>query len=600
MMMLKTKAAPALKNRWSALLLICLSLLFLFTGCGKKTVKPAQETPSVPDEQEMTGVDIEIPVPPEPEPEPLPVKTLVDILLEEADKFRAANEMKQGLMVLEQALNQADSDQIPVLIEKIESLAMNASPEILEDLLGHESLAIPEPILLYWAGVNHSMNQDYHAAKLRLNDLVNRFPGHVYHTDALELVALIKKATFRPDTVGCILPLSGKYAAFGEKALKGIHLGLHEFSAQAEHPYKILIKDSRSDPEHAAVCVKELESERVAGIIGPLLNAVSAGEQSQKSGIPMIAMTQNSEFSALGDFVFSNFFTPQMQARTLVSYAMIELGIDRFAVLYPDEPYGKRYMNLFWDAVESFGGHMSAAQSYNPKNTDFTTPIQKISGEFYPIPEFLKPPKEVVEKILSNPVDEQGNVIQDPDILMGLQQDGKLIDPDAEPTQEDDEEKIVLDFDAIFIPDSPGKISMILPQLAFNDVTDVFLLGTNLWHHDRLITQTKGYHSHAVITDGFLPVSNDPRVQQFTDSYRSMYGGTPGTIEATAYDTAQIFFTMLSDETIDSQESLRDGLLGGRVFEGVTGKTIFDQAGDVHKELFLITIKNQKFVEINR
>ena len=52
---------------------------------------------------------------------------------------------------------------------------------------------------------------------------------------------------------------------------------------------------------------------------------------------------------------------------------------------------------------------------------------------------------------------------------------------------EDQEPQPIIDFEAIFIPDSPGKTGLIVPQLAYFDIKDVYLLGTNLWHSDALI-----------------------------------------------------------------------------------------------------------------
>ena len=53
-------------------------------------------------------------------------------------------------------------------------------------------------------------------------------------------------------------------------------------------------------------------------------------------------------------------------------------------------------------------------------------------------------------------------------------------------------------------------------------------------------------------------------------------------------------------EYIDSREELKDSLQGRRIFEGVTGNTIFDENGIAHRQLFLMTIKKNKFVEIIR
>jgi len=74
----------------------------------------------------------------------------------------------------------------------------------------------------------------------------------------------------------------------------------------------------------------------------------------------------------------------------------------------------------------------------------------------------------------------------------------------------------------------------------------------------------------------------------------------PQFLEAISYDTASMLFLTAMDETIDSRQTLKDALQGKRIFEGVTGNTIFDKDGIAHRKLFLMTIKKGEFVEINR
>ena len=54
-----------------------------------------------------------------------------------------------------------------------------------------------------------------------------------------------------------------------------------------------------------------------------------------------------------------------MQVKTLVSYAVEKLGLNTFAILYPDENYGKTFMNLFWDEVIANGGKVVGVESYD-------------------------------------------------------------------------------------------------------------------------------------------------------------------------------------------------------------------------------------------
>ena len=334
--------------------------------------------------------------------------------------------------------------------------------------------------------------------------------------------------------------------------------------------------------------VRQLHQKNVAGIIGPLLAVGQAGREAETLQIPMIALTQKSDFPLQGDYLFANFITPEMQVQTLGAYLFLKLGIKKVAILYPNEKYGKKYMKLFWDIVDKYDGEVVGVESYDGKKTDFTEPIQKLTGQFFPVPDFLK--SEIDE-----PENSAGRYEDQPVDLVQI-----AIESEARQGKEEEEEKIQIDFEALFIPDSPSKINLILPQLAFNDARGMYLIGTNLWHHKSLLKEAKGYNKNAIITDGFFDNSQNPAIVGFLKNFKPLFNTKPQFLEAISYDTASMLFLTAMDETIDSRQTLKDALQGKRIFEGVTGNTIFDKDGIAHRKLFLMTIKKGEFVEINR
>ncbi|MCP4021692.1 MAG: penicillin-binding protein activator [Desulfobacteraceae bacterium] len=551
--------------------IIVVILLFLISSCAEMQVSPTEQQDVPAAETKPSDDKIQ------------KHKRLYEVLLKEALEFSIQNNNKDALLLYNQALTFAPENEVPVLMGKIESILVRTDPAIIEAFLENENIKIPTPLLLYWLGLNHASNKAYPKSKTILTNYILKYPDHRYVDDAKELLMLIKTTLFKSDTIGCLLPLSGKYALFGKRALMGVQMAIHDLSKQHGKKFNAVIKDTQSNTTRAVECVNELNQKKVAAILGPLLTVKEAGKQAQKLGIPMVALTQKSEFPAMGEYLFSNFITPQMQVQTLAAYAFIELGIEKVAILYPNERYGKKYMNLFWDVVEEFDGKVVGVESYDGKKTDFTKPIQKLTGEYYPVPGFLKP----------KPID------MDPDQLFA----DPAYNPDLITAREavvKKDERIKIDFDALFIPDSPSKINLILPQLVYNDAKGMYLLGTNLWHHKSLLIQSKGYNRKAVITDGFFKESKRPATAQFASQFKEVFQSEPGFIEAIAYDTASILLSVAMDEAVNSRNKLKDALRGRRVFEGVTGNTIFDKEGNAHKELFLMTIKKNKFVEISR
>ncbi len=449
-----------------------------------------------------------------------------------------------------------------IIVKFKDAVTQLTSAEILS-LLKSCKEKLPKGYLMYQLGLNRVDEEKYDQAEEALSKFVKKFPEHENSQQAKELLEEIKqRSLYNRYTVGCLLPLSGPYKIFGNRALKGIELAMNQFSSQNIHPeVKILVKDTESDQDKSLKAVKDLSKEHVAAIIGPIITARSAALEAQRNRIPIITLTQKDHITEIGDYVFRNFLTPKTQASIIVSYITKRLGLKRFAILYPNEKYGTTFMNRFWDEVLDSGGKIVGIESYNPAHTDFASPIKKLVGLYYEIPKDLR----------------NGEV------------QTKNRGPGApEP---------IVDFDALFIPDAPAKAGLIIPQLAYYNVENIYLLGTNLWHSDKLIKMARQFIQGAVITEGFFAESRSKRVKDFVTLFSKTFGEKPGFIEAISYDTAMILFYIVSDPDVRFKSTLKNRLINSD-YRGVTGATSFDENGDARKKPYLLRIQGDKFIEI--
>jgi ABC-type branched-subunit amino acid transport system substrate-binding protein len=486
-----------------------------------------------------------------------------------AQEFAAGQELEANGEKFREAIAQLDSADVAILIK-------------------HPDESLPMDYLLFQLGLNYALEEKYDDALTVLNQFIEKYPEHENRILAQSLIDEIKKnAFFQRYTLGCLLPLSGPYQTFGLRALRGIELAQAQFSRQSGNPpLNIIIKDTGADPDKTVTAMEELYREQVAAIIGPLVTSEIAAREAQEMGIPIITLTQKDNIPEIGDKVFRNFITPKMQVQTLTSFAVESLGLFRFAILYPDETYGNTFMNLFWDQLLEAGGEVVAVESYKPDQTDFSDSIKKLVGLYYEIPEDLKLEEE---EDLTADQEQEGNEIPEADETRKRGARGE---------DEEEEPQAIVDFDAIFIPDSPGKAGQIVPQLAYYDIKDVYILGTNLWHSGSLIKIANQYVQGAVMPDGFFADSPSPRVQKFVKEFEETYQETPDFIEAIVYDSAMILFNVVSREQIRYRSEIRDELLNLDNFPGVTGLTRFDENGDAQKKLYLLRVKGRKFVEL--
>lgn len=537
------------------ILLFACVVLFCLSSCSKRQIQKTQlpgGTDRKPTRTEKQTRADEFSKP-----------SVIQALSREAEGFFALKNYKDALAVYDRLLSEVKSDKQPDILLKIEAVLARTPTAVIEDRLELTDQHIPKDLLLYYLGLNYALENKPGSSGKALEMFLSGYPQHARVPEAEDLLKTVRQSMFRRDIIGCLLPLTGKYAAFGQKALTGIQMAVQDLSEKFGKSLKTVVFDTQADPGKAVEGVQWLYEKHAAAIIGPLLTEMEAGPKAEELKIPMMALTQKSEFPLLGDYLFANFITPEMQVQALGNYLFGRQGVRKAAVLYPDERYGDRYMRLFCDMVREMEGEVVATESYSDKETDFTRPIQKI------ISRLLPPDKPEIGQSTNQ------------EFLGGLEDSGPIPPP------------------VLFIPDSPSRAGLILPQLVYFDAKGLYLAGTNLWHHDSYLEGARGYHQITVIADGFFEDSRNPITAAFARNYEVLFKQKPRFMEAVAYDTASILFLTAMDDTVNSREDLKNALKNGRVYDGVTGPTRFDERGVVHRPLFLITVKKGRFAEIN-
>ncbi len=519
------------------------------------------------------------------------------------------NSAAYAYMLYKSAPEQDKQHWVEQLKQTIEQLNA-ADIEMLWDQLDDKRI---RSFLMYRYAVLQVVAENYDDALELLSAFQATYPEHPDAEEAAQLVDMLyQRLTFRPLTVGCLLPLSGAYQLYGQRALSGIELALSMMkTVEGALPLHLIIKDTASEDSSAVQAVRALSEEQVGAIIGPIITAPAAAREAQRLNIPMVTFTQKPGVTDIGDYIFRHFITPQSQVKALVNYFVHHIGLRDFAIMYPQEVYGRTFMTLFWDEVVRQGGRVRGVEAYEPEQTDFAGTIKKLVGSFYSIPSELQARTVVqveedpyfqsqgagkgrLDQMLADPVTRlTGLFFQDPD------QD-RIKGPAIGRVQKREGPRPVIDFDVLFIPDAPKTAGLILPQLAYHDVKDIYLAGTNLWHSDQLIEMTHAYAQNAVITDGFFTESKSPVVQNFVNAYQKIYERRPGVIEAFAFDTATMLFKLVSQSDATYRHILRDSLQQSSQIEGVTGPTAFEISGEAIKTLCLLRLKGGRFIEISQ
>ena len=459
-----------------------------------------------------------------------------------------------------------DPERVSQLDERLNDLISTSGPKLLDQFARDAAGTAYAPKIYYRMTSIYFEQGDPEQAKRAAISLMNATGEETWISQGK---ALLKRAeaemAVKQGVLGCLLPLTGPFAIYGEEVLKGIELGMGmggEPSPQTG--LEVLIRDSKGQPEAAVTALQDLgNNEKVVAVIGPVSSraAMAVAKKAQEIGVPIITLTQREGIVEAGEMVFRNLLTPSQEVEGLLDVAIGQMGLNRFGILYPDNTYGRYCMNVFWDRLDRMGGSVTAVESYGVDDTDFEDQIKKMVGLYYP-----RPP----------------SLVQKLEDMRTPEEEESIIYPE--------EPEPIIDFDAIFIPDNFQRVAMIAPQLAFHDVLDVQLLGTSAWQSPKLIEMAKDYIQGSIFCSGFNANSLDPDVRALVDAYRENFDADPGILAAIGYDTIRLLKKLLSGEQIRTRSDLVKALLESQNFKGVSGVITFDPKGEAQKKPILLTI----------
>ncbi len=366
-------------------------------------------------------------------------------------------------------------------------------------------------------------------------------------------------------SIGVLLPLSGRYASYGELVKKGLELALQEHN-KTRLPARFMYRDTATKGVTSAQLVSGLtDDDKVMAVIGPLLGTTAgkAAQRAQREMVPMLTLAQTEGLPEIGNFIFRDTLTAEEQVKVLVSHAMAD-GIISFSILRPKNRLGEKMTELFVAELQRAGGEIIDIVSYPDDSTDFRKQIQQLLWEDREV----EIPKTITE-------DDKEEAKELPELEYPLPP-----------------------FHALFIPDYADRISVIAPQLVFYGIKDVKLLGINGWNSPDLIVKAGRFLKDAVFVDTFYPESKKPEVQRFMDLYRQVYQEEPTILSAQGFDIATLLLQIINDPEVGNRDDLRRKLDDLNNYLGVTGTTGFDLYGEAIKQLYLLQIKRGKIVEL--
>jgi ABC-type branched-subunit amino acid transport system substrate-binding protein len=335
-----------------------------------------------------------------------------------------------------------------------------------------------------------------------------------------------------PLKVALLVPLSGPNGELGKAMLEAAQLAL--FTTGSER--LTLVPRDTAGTTGAAGAARSAIAEGAQLILGPLLAAeVEAVKPiAAESKVNVIAFATQTQVA--GGNVFLMGFLPRQEVAREVSFAR-ERGLNRFAALAPDSPYGHLMADALRDAVAS-GGSLGRIEYFDPRGTDSSASVKRLLGSPAPAP----PP-------------------------------GGGLPVAAAPKVE---------FDALLLPAGGEQLKQIARQLraAGLDSGKVRLLGSGLWDD----TSTAG---EPALYGGWFAASPPDQRREFRSRFQATFGHPPPRLASLAFDGAALAAVLAKG---GSAPFTQEAILNPSGFTGVDGLFRFTPQGLVQRGLAVLEV----------
>lgn len=352
----------------------------------------------------------------------------------------------------------------------------------------------------------------------------------------------LSAARWRP-LFGAVLPMTGALAPYGQAVEEGIRLAVEEYNARHADSVTLAIRDDADDHRRDGRLVRELEERGALAIVGPLRTRgleQAAGARDDDE-LVLVSPTAPEDLSELRN-VYSMWTTMERAtrgARELARFAVRELHLYRFGVVYPNNAEGRAQLEAFADEARSWGAELAASMAYDESETTFRTQLTLVAE--------------------ANP-------------------------------------------QAIFAPAAtPQTVIQLAPQFSFYGLRGVQVLGDDEWSAPEVLRQVEPRFVNGTIVSTFLHRSSPSvRWPEFVERYERRYrkGLGESLVPALAYDAAQLVLNSLPWGA-PRRSAVARSIRETRNLPGATG-VLSVEDGRVVRRTFVLEIRDRELLPASR
>jgi branched-chain amino acid transport system substrate-binding protein len=345
----------------------------------------------------------------------------------------------------------------------------------------------------------------------------------------------------KPIVIGVAGPFTGPSAQFGVQIRYGVTLAQEEINEAGGingRPVELVFEDDAAQQSEAnKVALKLASNPDVIAVVGHFNSSCSLAARGiyADAGIVMFSPASTNTTVTQGyDNVFRNIFNDRFQGESVARLLKEVMGMDRVAIIYDNDDYGRGLYDYFNAKAEELGLRVVAATAYDRDTTDFRPLLQ---------PMIKRRPEALV--------------------LGGLYQEAALITMQAR------------------------ELGMSVP-----------LIGTDGVFSDKYVELAGKSADGTRVTTPFVFDDENERAVAFASRTKARFGSEPDAWAALSYDALKIVASAIEHSGADRaavRDHLAAMDTVAEAYDGLSGVTYFDANGDCVKPVMISEIRDGKF-----
>lgn len=406
------------------------------------------------------------------------------------------------------------------------------------DKVGRYELALE---LTLAASEKYYRNRQISQARSLLDDLRLRFARASENSRVASLQKKLELFASRRVVLALFVPLSGEWARFGQMMSNAFDLALRQYSRGADLKLEHKKIDTYGNSIVSAIEAKNITSEPLTAIIGPLSSseAVGVAAYTDVRQIPLVCPTASEKgLTSISDQLFQLSPTPERMGEALAEFVTSEMGFDSVAILAPLDSYGKQITDGFVHTMIDSGVDIFYQKFYPRGTRDFRRFLLDLK-------ETVLPDTFVAEIFLN----EEGDTLE--------------------------VEEIPVQIPALFLPCYASELKLMLPQLRFYKINTI-VLGSDSYGEDEIMAMRESEDNPVFFVSKSQYLPEDTSWLKFTYLYQKEFDEPPDRVAAVTYDAVSLVLKCVESGSYTSEEISRC-LNEKGLFDGAAGEIRFNQ-----------------------